>query len=239
MKLKIGDKLPGSELFYLDPNNDVKKINILDLCKGKTIILGMPGAFTKTCSALHLHGYIKNYEIAIKKGMPGGPLAVHDEVSLTLSAHVFESDPSEKKDSEKRTYDLVKKLINKHNRTGKRDGAGFYDYPKGEQKRLWKGLKEVFKQKKDAFAENMISKRLLHRQSLESFRCLTEGVLRSTTDGDIGSVLGWGFPIYTGGALSYIDYVGMGNFIKDCDEFKSKFGEINFSPKNFDSKATL
>ena len=67
MKLKIGDKLPGSEIFYLDQNNDVKKINILDLCKGKTIILGMPGAFTKTCSSLHLPGYIKNYELANKK----------------------------------------------------------------------------------------------------------------------------------------------------------------------------
>ena len=69
MKIKKGDKLPGSELFYLDQNNDVKKIDILDLCKGKTIILGMPGAFTKTCSALHLPGYIKNYELAIKKGI--------------------------------------------------------------------------------------------------------------------------------------------------------------------------
>ena len=69
MKIKKGDKLSSSELFYLDQNNDVKKINILDLCKGKTIILGMPGAFTKTCSALHLPGYIKNYELAIKKGI--------------------------------------------------------------------------------------------------------------------------------------------------------------------------
>ena len=69
MKIKKGDKLPGSELFYLDRNNDVKKINILDLCKGKTIILGMPGAFTKTCSALHLPGYIKNFELATKKGI--------------------------------------------------------------------------------------------------------------------------------------------------------------------------
>ena len=69
MKIKIGDKLPSSELFYLDQNNDVKKIDILDLCKGKTIILGMPGAFTKTCSALHLPGYIKNYELASKKGI--------------------------------------------------------------------------------------------------------------------------------------------------------------------------
>ena len=69
MRINIGDKLPNSELFYLDQNNDVKKIDILDLCKGKTIILGMPGAFTKTCSALHLPGYIKNYDLAIKKGV--------------------------------------------------------------------------------------------------------------------------------------------------------------------------
>ena len=69
MKIKKGDRLPSSELFYLDQNNDVKKINILDLCKGKTLILGMPGAFTKTCSVMHLPGYIKNYELAIKKGV--------------------------------------------------------------------------------------------------------------------------------------------------------------------------
>ena len=69
MKIKIGDKLPSSELFYLDQNNDVKQIDILDLCKGKTIILGMPGAFTKTCSTLHLPGYIKNYDLANKKGI--------------------------------------------------------------------------------------------------------------------------------------------------------------------------
>tara|TARA_B100001057_G_scaffold170080_1_gene170841 strand:- start:157 stop:645 length:489 start_codon:yes stop_codon:yes gene_type:complete len=70
MKIKVGDKLPNSELFYLDKNNDVKKFDILDLCRdNKTIILGMPGAFTKTCSALHLPGYVKNFDIAIKKGV--------------------------------------------------------------------------------------------------------------------------------------------------------------------------
>ena len=70
MKIKVGDKLPNSELFYLDKNNDVKKFHILDLCRdNKTIILGVPGAFTKTCSALHLPGYVKNFDIAIKKGI--------------------------------------------------------------------------------------------------------------------------------------------------------------------------
>ena len=70
MKIKVGDQLPSSELFYLDQNNDVKKIDILDLCRdNKTIILGMPGAFTKTCSALHLPSYIKNFDTALKKGI--------------------------------------------------------------------------------------------------------------------------------------------------------------------------
>ena len=69
MKLKVGDKLPNSDLFYIDQNNNVKKINILDLCEKKTIILGMPGAFTKTCSAIHLPGFVKNFDLAIKKGV--------------------------------------------------------------------------------------------------------------------------------------------------------------------------
>ena len=70
MKIKVGDKLPSSELFYLDQNNEVKKIDVLNLCKNhKTIILGMPGAFTKTCSAIHLPGYIKDYDLASQKGI--------------------------------------------------------------------------------------------------------------------------------------------------------------------------
>ncbi len=68
MKLKIGDRLPNSELFYLDSNNTVRKINILDICKNnKIIIIGVPGAFTKVCSALHLPGYIKNFDLALEK----------------------------------------------------------------------------------------------------------------------------------------------------------------------------
>ena len=63
-------KITSSELFYLNQNNDVVKINIIELTKNnKTIILGMPGAFTKTCSAIHLPGYIKNYDLAVKKGI--------------------------------------------------------------------------------------------------------------------------------------------------------------------------
>ncbi len=70
MILKVGDKLPNSELFHLDKDNNLQKINILSICEnGKILILGMPGAFTKTCSAIHLPGFVKNYELIQKKGI--------------------------------------------------------------------------------------------------------------------------------------------------------------------------
>ena len=70
MKIKLGDKLPKSELFYIEKDNFVKKVNIQELCENKkVIILGMPGAFTKTCSLLHLPGFVKNYQLALQKGV--------------------------------------------------------------------------------------------------------------------------------------------------------------------------
>jgi len=164
--------------------------------------------------------------IAKNKGMAVGPLAVMDEVSLSLSIHVYESAPDEgKKEYQRRMYRVQKLLVEGHGRPGRKAGKGFYDYPIGQKKKIWPGLKELFKSNPDTLSKDVIAKRILHIQALESFRCLEEGVLRSSRDGDIGSVLGWGFPIYTGGAISYIDYVGIQNFVKDCDKFAEQFGE--------------
>ncbi|MEM8907678.1 MAG: 3-hydroxyacyl-CoA dehydrogenase NAD-binding domain-containing protein, partial [Bacteroidota bacterium] len=127
--------------------------------------------------------------IAKQKGMPVGPLAVHDEVSLTLSMHVHESNPDPKAPHEERLYRLIKILVEQHQRTGKKEGAGFYDYPVGTKKKLWPGLAELFPSQVDTLNKTTIAKRILHRQALEAYRCLDEGVLNSSTDGDIGSVL--------------------------------------------------
>ena len=70
MKIKEGEKLPTSEFFYLDDNNTVQTIDTNTLLKGhKAIIFGVPGAFTKVCSAKHLPGYVRNFEEAKKKGV--------------------------------------------------------------------------------------------------------------------------------------------------------------------------
>ena len=70
MKIKEGDKIPTSEFYYLDESGAPKKISTSELFdKNKTIVIGVPGAFTKVCSAKHLPGYVKNFEVARKKGI--------------------------------------------------------------------------------------------------------------------------------------------------------------------------
>ena len=70
MKIKEGEKLPAADFFYLDDNNTLQKVDTNFLFKGhKAIIFGVPGAFTKVCSAKHLPGYVKNFEAAKKKGI--------------------------------------------------------------------------------------------------------------------------------------------------------------------------
>ena len=163
--------------------------------------------------------------IARNQGMPVGPLAVTDEVSLTLGLHVMEADPRRSSSpSMQRIYALQKKLVEEYNRPGKKGGKGFYEYPEGGKKFLWPELAKLFKSDVNTLDAETVAKRIMHIQALESYRCLEEGVLRSSTDGDIGSVMGWGFPIYTGGAISYIDYIGLSTFIADCDDFTQRFG---------------
>ena len=163
--------------------------------------------------------------VAKAEGMAVGPLAVIDEVTLTLGLHVYESDPTPNKPAfQERSYKMQKDLVDNHDRKGKKWGAGFYDYPKGLPKKLWPGLAEKYNANVDYLDKETVEKRILHRQAIEAFKCLEEGVLNSVVDGDLGSVLGWGFPIFTGGALSYIDFVGMQQFVAECDDFSSRFG---------------
>ncbi len=70
-----------------------------------------------------------------------------------------------------------------------------------------------------------VKTRLLYRQAIEAIRCLEENVVRTKLDADIGSILGWGFPAYTGGAVSFVDFVGLATFITTCDRLADAYGE--------------
>jgi 3-hydroxyacyl-CoA dehydrogenase/enoyl-CoA hydratase/3-hydroxybutyryl-CoA epimerase len=77
-----------------------------------------------------------------------------------------------------------------------------------------------------------LRQRLLHIQALETARCVEEGVLESSMEGDLGSILGIGFPAWAGGALSYIDTVGIAQFVKDCEVLAKRHGK-RFKPSKW------
>ena len=70
MKIKVGEKIPTIDFFHIDNSGAVKKVKSTELlAKQKAILIGVPGAFTKVCSAKHLPGYVNNFEEAKKKGI--------------------------------------------------------------------------------------------------------------------------------------------------------------------------
>ena len=121
-------------------------------------------------------------------------------------------------------------------RPGRAGGGGFYDYPAGGKKSLWAGLKQ-FEKPRVAWDMQTLKDRFLYRQSIETARCLEEGVLTTTHDANIGSIFGIGFPAWTGGALQYINSEGVAHFVKRADELAGKYGERFKVPKVVRDKA--
>ncbi|ERJ58902.1 hypothetical protein M472_08975 [Sphingobacterium paucimobilis HER1398] len=153
---------------------------------------------------------------ARQAGFGASPLAVLDEISLPLMLHVYDQLPS-LSNSQRRAYRYLETLI-AQGRSGRKTGKGFYNY--GESKNLWKD--PTLPTSAPLIDEGTIAKRLLHIMALDSYRCLEEGILDSTSDGDTGSILGIGYPRHTGGVFQHIDQVGLPQFVQECEQFADK-----------------
>src|SRR5690606_23467832 len=104
-------------------------------------------------------------------------------------------------------------------RKGKAAGEGFYEYPKdGGKKFLWPGLSQHFELAPVQLPQHELVDRLLYAQSIETVRCMEEGVFTSVADGNIGSIFGWGFAPYSGGTLQYINHIGAETFVARAKE---------------------
>lgn len=160
-------------------------------------------------------------------GMPVGPLAVTDEVSLELSYHVGRQTRRDLGDAyvASPADEVIRRFVEDLDRKGKRFGKGFYDYPEGARKRLWPGLAEHFPRADEQPSADEVRTRLLYAQAIETVRCLDENVVTHPADADIGSVFGWGFPPWTGGTLSYIETVGLVAFVAEADRLAKTYGE--------------
>ncbi|MGE8572722.1 MAG: 3-hydroxyacyl-CoA dehydrogenase NAD-binding domain-containing protein [Acinetobacter amyesii] len=177
---------------------------------------------------------------ALKAGMPVGPLAIQDEVSLTLSEHVANETrkalQTEGKDLPRSgADDVIQTMIHEFGRKGKAAGAGFYEYPEGGKKHLWDGLSKW--QKDNAISEQEMIDRFLFVQSLDTLRCLEEGVLESTVDGNVGSIFGIGFAPWTGGALQFLNQYGLEKALLRANTLEAKYGERFKAPKLLKDKA--
>ena len=171
---------------------------------------------------------------ARQAGMPVGPLAVSDEVSLSLMAHIRAQTQADLAEEGKPAplhpaFAVIEQMLETHQRAGKAAGGGFYDYPAGGRKQLWPGLKAAFAEATEQPQAQEIRDRLLFIQAIETVRCLEEGVLTSVADANIGSVFGIGFAAWSGGALQFINQYGVARFVARARELAERHGE-RFAP---------
>ena len=169
-------------------------------------------------------------------GMPVGPLSLNDEVALDLGLKILKAteaqlgasaiDPDQKR--------LLVEMVENRGRLGRKNKRGFYDYPEGGQKKLWPGLSEIQPTRLDPDAVDVeeLKHRFLVVQALEAARTVQEGVITDPREADVGSILGFGFAPFTGGALSYIDFMGAAAFVELARALEAKHGSRFTPPDN-------
>jgi 3-hydroxyacyl-CoA dehydrogenase/enoyl-CoA hydratase/3-hydroxybutyryl-CoA epimerase len=188
---------------------------------------------------LHEGVHPRRIEVAgLQAGMPMPPLALQDELSLSLTVHVADQTKKELASEGKPWTEhpgmAVARQLCAFGRTGRKAGQGFYDHPAGAgDKALWPGLTTMFPTAAEQPPLQELVDRLLFAQAVESARCLEEGVLRSEADGDIGSILGWGFAPCHGGTLRFIRSMGEAAFVARAQVLAARYGA------RFDPPATV
>jgi len=126
-------------------------------------------------------------------------------------------------------------------RPGRLEGAGFYEYEDGKRTRLWPGLRDAFPPVEDPSSISLrdLEERMLVIESIETVKCLDEGVIETVADANIGSIFGIGFPGWTGGVLQYINGYegGVAGFIARARELAAEYGERFEPPASLVEKA--
>lgn len=179
--------------------------------------------------------------VAKMAGMPVGPLALNDETAIDLSYKIMHQTVRDMGEGavDKEHLALVDRMVDEFGRFGRKNGKGFYDYPeKPAKKHLWPGLKELFKQQDaDSIDVQELRNRFHAVIALEAARCVEEGVVTDMREADVGSILGFGFAPFTGGAISYIDGMGTAKFLEMTRKLAAKYGEQFNAPKLLEEMA--
>ncbi len=188
---------------------------------GKTVIVvnDAPGFFANRILAPYINeaGILLDEGVAIDAidralvefGFPVGPITLIDEVGLDIAgksgAIMLEAFGSRMAPSQSLTRVVAA------GRTGRKGKKGFYRYDENGKKRgVDPSVYELLPtgQRRIEVPVDEIQRRCVLAMVNEAVRCLQEGILRSSRDGDVGAVFGIGFPPFRGGPFRYVDSLG-------------------------------
>ncbi|QDX80612.1 3-hydroxyacyl-CoA dehydrogenase [Denitratisoma sp. DHT3] len=164
-------------------------------------------------------------------GIPVGPLTVSDEIGLDVAYHAGMQTQRDQGDAFKATpvFRVVEKLVGELGRHGRKNGKGYFEYAADGSKKLWSGLAEIWPRLPQQPSVDEVKARMFYAQLVDAAKCIADGVLLDPADGDVGAILGVGFPPYLGGPFSMMDTLGLPKVVAECDRLAATYGE-QFAP---------
>ncbi|MDV6211957.1 3-hydroxyacyl-CoA dehydrogenase NAD-binding domain-containing protein [Rhodococcus erythropolis] len=245
------DRMPLLEIIKGSKTSEAALSRALDLAKqiGKTpiVVNDSRGFFTSRVIGTFINEALAMLgegvsaatieQATLQAGYPAPALALADELNLELLRRVRDASRSAA-ESAGNVWDphpaerVLDVMLSEFDRAGRLAGSGFYSYDdSGRRIGLWDGLVGAFQSSAADLPFEDVKERMLFAEAIESVKCLDEGVLESIADANVGSVLGIGFPGWTGGVLQYIDGYSGGvlGFVTRASELADRYGQ-RFAP---------
>ena len=246
------DKMPLLEIIRGEKTTDATLYRALDFAKqikkNPIVVNDSRGFFTSRVIGTFINEGIGMLlegvpaatieQASSQAGYPAPVLQLSDELNLNLMRKIADAAKSAADAGGMRWQDhpanqVIDRLLDEYGRGGKLAGAGFYDYVDGKRTRLWPGLRDAFPPVDDPSTISLedLEERMLVIEALETVKCVDEGVIESVADANIGSIMGIGFPAWTGGVLQYINGYAGGppGFVARAGELAATYGE-RFEP---------
>ncbi|MEV4439922.1 3-hydroxyacyl-CoA dehydrogenase NAD-binding domain-containing protein [Streptomyces sp. NPDC049577] len=183
-------------------------------------------------------------QAAAQAGYPAKVLSLMDELTFTLPRRIRE-ESRRAVEAAGGTWtphpadEVIDRMIDEFGRTGRSGGGGFYDYVDGRRAGLWPRLAEHFLKWHVSIPFEDMKDRMLFSEALDAVRCLEEGVITSVADANVGSLLGIGFPGWTGGVLQFVNGYegGPAGFLARARELQERYGDRFAAPALLVEKA--
>jgi 3-hydroxyacyl-CoA dehydrogenase / enoyl-CoA hydratase / 3-hydroxybutyryl-CoA epimerase len=256
------DKMPLLELIAGKQTSDAALAKAIDIAVqiGKTpiVVNDSRGFFTSRVIGTFLNEALAMVgegiapasieQAGLQAGYPAAPLQLMDELTLTLPRKIRQETKAAtvaagQEWTEHGSHAVVDSMIDQHGRKGRSTGGGFYDYADGKRTNLWPGLQQHYAKPGHTIPFEDMKERMLFAEAIDTVRCFDEGVLRSVQDANVGSILGIGFPPWTGGVVQYINGyegpagTGPRGFVTRARQLAERYGKHFLPPASLVQKA--